>query len=379
MPSQIFAVSSKIYKFVSRNHKNRYIQTMRNTILAVIALCSAIALHAQTEIEPFVPGVTADGVRYYLPRTAFRVVFTIEKTETVPGRFSKYAYKYLHLQDVPTQPGTSYRILSIELQPYGIPDKTKAYSVRLKPRTIAPMVTLTPDGILVGINADTTPETLPQLPSDQPAPAPVDSRRYMTQEMLMATSNAKLAELVADEIYNIRDSRNALIRGEADNTPKDGEQLQLMLSSLEAQETALCTMFSGQTLRSIHVSHMQLIPETLADKTLLCRFSRRFGLVDSDDLSGEPIYLSITRADTMPDSVPEAAAREKKRPQGIYCNVPVPATFTIYDATGQYTSATFPVAQFGTTELLSSALFDKNATTSVTFHQSTGGVKEIRK
>ena len=352
---------------------------MRKTILAVVAIFATLLLHAQTEIEPFVPGVTTDGVRYYLPRTAFRVVFTIEKTETTPGQFSRYAYKYLHLQNVPTQPGTEYRILKIELQPYGIPDKTKAYSVRLKPRTIAPMVGLTRDGILLGINVATTEEELPPLPLAQAAPAPVDGHRYMTQEMLMATSTAKLAELVADEIYNIRDSRNALVRGEADNTPKDGEQLQLMLNNLEAQETALCAMFSGQTLKSTQVSHMQLTPSDPSDKILLCRFSRRYGIVDSDDLSGEPVYLSIRRADSMPDSVPETAAREKKRPQGIYCNVPVPATFTIYDATGQYTSSTFPVAQFGTVELLSSALFDKNVTTGVTFHQSTGSVREIRK
>ena len=33
------------------------------------------------------------------------------------------------------------------------------------------------------------------------------------------------AELVAKEIYSIRESKNALLRGEADNMPKDGAQL----------------------------------------------------------------------------------------------------------------------------------------------------------
>ena len=35
----------------------------------------------------------------------------------------------------------------------------------------------------------------------------------------MSNSSAKMAELVAKEIYSIRESKNALLRGEADNIP----------------------------------------------------------------------------------------------------------------------------------------------------------------
>ena len=34
-------------------------------------------------------------------------------------------------------------------------------------------------------------------------------------------------------------SKNALLRGEADNMPKDGAQLKLMLDNLNQQETAM--------------------------------------------------------------------------------------------------------------------------------------------
>ena len=352
---------------------------MRNILLAVFIALYALGVCSQTEIEPFVPGVTTDGVRYFLPRTAFRVVIIVEKTVTIPGELNKYAYKYMHLPNVPTQTTTEYRIKSIELQPYGIPDKTKAYSIKLKPRTVAPMLSLTRDGVLMGINTEVSEDVLPQLPEAVPAPALLNARKYMNQEMLMASSTAKLAELVAEEIYEIRSSRNDLVRGEADNTPKDGEQLQLMLRNLDDQDAALSTMFSGQVSKSTEVYHMQLNPNSPVDKMPLCRFSRSFGLVGSDDLSGEPVYVSIMRTDTMPDSVAIAANQDKKRQQGIFCNVPVPATFTVFDASQQYTCITIPVAQFGTTDLLGAAYFDKNATTTVVFHQSTGGVKEIKK
>lgn len=61
----------------------------------------------------------------------------------------------------------------------------------------------------------------------------------------MASSTAKMAELVAKEIYNIRESKNALLRGQADNMPSDGAQLKIMLDNLNAQEEAMTQMFSG--------------------------------------------------------------------------------------------------------------------------------------
>ena len=68
-----------------------------------------------------------------------------------------------------------------------------------------------------------------------PAQKKVNPKDFLTEEILMASSTAKMAELVAKEIYNIRESKNALVRGQADNMPKDGAQLKLMLDNLEEQ------------------------------------------------------------------------------------------------------------------------------------------------
>ena len=38
----------------------------------------------------------------------------------------------------------------------------------------------------------------------------INPRDFLTEEILMAGSTAKMAELVAKEIYNIRESKNAL-------------------------------------------------------------------------------------------------------------------------------------------------------------------------
>ena len=84
---------------------------------------------AQTMIEEFVPGSTVEGVNYFLPKTALRVVVTAEKEVVIPGEYNMYAYKYMRMQDVPLQTSVTWRLKDIMLQPYGVPDKSKAYSL----------------------------------------------------------------------------------------------------------------------------------------------------------------------------------------------------------------------------------------------------------
>ena len=345
------------------------------TALLAAPLCS----NAQTETERFIPGSTLEGVCYYLPRTALRVVVKAECTVTRPGDFAKYAFKYLRLQDVPTQATVTWRIVSVELQPYGVPDKNKAYTIHLKGRTVAPLVGLSRDGILLSINTDADETSLPALPEGIPAPKPVNPRDYMNQEMLSAGSVSKMAQLVAQEIYDIRDSRNALIRGEADNTPKDGAQLQLMLDQMDKQTAALESLFKGTQETSTIVRSLSVIPSEVTEKMLLCRFSQKLGLVNSDDLSGEPIYLSIENMETLPAVVEDEATDRKlaKVDKGVFYNVPARMKATVFSAQQTFTSLETPMGQFGNVLMLSNTLFDKKTTTKVTFFQQSGGVKDV--
>lgn len=103
-------------------------------------------------------------------------------------------------------------------------------------------------------NSKTTPTIQPKVTGNTPN---VNPRDFLTEEILMSNSTAKMAELVAKEIYSIRESKNALLRGEADNMPKDGAQLKLMLDNLTLQERAMTEMFAGKvtTEEKIYTSH----------------------------------------------------------------------------------------------------------------------------
>ena len=94
------------------------------TLLCGLALCTLGAV-AQTEVSPYVPGATVEGVTYYLPRTALRLVVVAEKQVYTPGEFSKYADRYLRLSQIIQEPYTKWSIKSIDMVPYGVPDPQK--------------------------------------------------------------------------------------------------------------------------------------------------------------------------------------------------------------------------------------------------------------
>ena len=347
-------------------------------ILHVLLIMPHTAV-AQTEVEPFVPGSTLEGVTYYLPRTAFRVTVICEKTTIRPGDFYKYADRYLRLQDVPTEESVRWSLKSITFEPYGKPDRNKAYSIKLKSRTVAPLVGLSRDGLLLSINCDADESFLPDLPKPEKGPAPENPRTYMTQEILSAGSTTKMAELCAQEIYDIRDSKNALIRGEADNTPKDGAQLKLMLDQLDRQASVLESLFSGTSQTDTEVFSFFFDPQQETDREVLFRFSEKLGVLDSDNLAGEPVCVSVKAMETIPAAVPseETAKKRAKMTQGVFYNIPVRAKVRVTYGGQEFVSMETPLAQFGTVEMLSNTLFDKKTTTQVTFFQTTGGTKDI--
>ncbi len=346
------------------------------------ALCLLIACagaKAQTDVSYYQPGVTVEGVTYFLPRTALRITVEAEKTVVTPGELNKYAFRYMRLQGVPTERKTTWVIKNVTIEPYGVPDKTKAFSILLKGRTTAPLVSLTKDGILLSINTQKAEETLPPVPKGTPANAVLNPRTYMSQEILSAGSSAKMAELCAQQIYDTRESRNDLIQGEATNAPKDGAQLQLMLDQIDTQTEALQQLFSGTTEKSTEYFSLDYVPTKETDKDVLFRFSSVSGVVDSDDLSGAPVYISVRNTGNLPQSSANSETDKKKAKldKGVRYNVPAREKVTVYDSDYDYCTQEVSMGQFGYVEILGEALFDKKTTMSALFYQENGGLQKL--
>lgn len=346
---------------------------MKRKTIGLAALLLAAGAHAQTEVTTGIMRGKDYGVTYLLPKTEIEIVVEATKHTYMPGEFCKYADRYLRLNNVATDPSIHWTIDKVQTRVTGVPDKERAYFVKLKDKTVAPLMELTEDGIVRSINM---PLDSRSTPVARPAAAAVqevtDPRKFLTEEILMASSRAKMAELVAKEIYNIRESKNALLRGEADNMPQDGAQLKIMLDNLNLQERAMTEMFAG-TLKEEHQTFtIRLTPKEM-DREVAFRFSKRLGVVANDDLAGEPYYISVS--DLKTPAIPEDDG--KKKVDGVAYNVPGRARITLTGNNKKLFDAELPVTQFGTIEYLAPVLFNKNSTVKVLFDTATGGLIKV--
>ena len=365
--------SKMLFSKTTTNHA----KNMKRYSLLFFALTVSLLGYAQTTVLPFTPGITPEGITYYLPKTELSVTITATRTTQIPGDLNAYAKHYLKLNNVTQEKETEWKIDKVEVIPFGTPDTSKVYSIPLKKSTIAPLVSLTKSGLILSVNKKTDEEANPQAPNiDKTEKSNLNPRDYMSQEILQAGNTTKMAELTANEIYDIRESRSELSKGQADNLPKDGEQLKIMLNQLNTQETALLQLFKGTTETETKTFTLTYYTSQNQKKAILCRFSDQKGIVGKDNLVGEPVYIDITDMKTIPAEQTDGK-KKKTEEQSVRYNIPSDVNVKIYTREDKLVDITTPMAQFGKVEILSSELFNKRTDTQVLFQQTTGGIKEV--
>ncbi|MCR5130197.1 MAG: DUF4831 family protein [Prevotella sp.] len=339
--------------------------------LAALLLCCFVTLGMWAQ--------PVEGTSYYLPQTAMKFTLMVEKSVYEPGELAGYAQRYMKMNDVKMEATTEHRIIDIKMNTFAQPDSAKHFTLILDKRTSISGIARTDDGILLAINAapKTTTEPVPFQPARKPKA--LNPRDFMNEDILTAGSTAKMAQLIAQEIYDIRDSRNQLQRGQAEFMPKDGQQLRIMMDGLDTQERALRQMFEGVTTCDTTEVTIVYVPTKNVDRELFFRFSRHFGLVDNDDLAGVPYYITIS-AEGSADSEAENQGKEKKGKDdiGLMVNMPVKVLATLYRENKQVDRYEFNAGQFGTMESLSGALFGKKQTSKIVLNPLTGGIESIK-
>lgn len=354
---------------------------IRNSVLMLCLALGTTPLMAQSTSAPYQAGITKDAVSYWLPKTQLTVTVTVQKQTFKPGEFSRYAERYLRLNDVKDKAEEVWSISGISVSATGIPDKDKLYTLSFPAKGNRPYIELTNDGIIQAVNTQVEESSAPAAPAPaKNAAKKLNPQEFMTEEILMAGSTAKMAELTAKEIYNIRESRNAITRGQADFVPTDGESLKFMLESLSAQEEALLTLFNGTSETEEITYTINVTPQESVSKQLLFRFSSKLGVLPVDNLAGEPVWIDIT--DRNMTQVYSAAKKSqtgssKKEPPFLYYRIPGRAIIKVYNNRTEFIEKELQIAQFGSVEVVSTTLMGKNADTKITFDTTTGNVKSI--
>jgi hypothetical protein len=353
---------------------------MKNFIV-IASLLLTVPLIAQTKVvKKNAVKSNNFGVTYTLPLTTFIVDAEVTKVTSKAGPYYKYAEKYLGVKEVITEDKTLYLIDKITLQNKGIPDKDNTFIVEFKSGTLAPYVYLTEEGMLCTINAEfeTLQNEADSVKKKKAAPASVTPASVLSEELLMAGSTAKQAEVAAKQIYRIRESRLNILTGEADNLPPDGEAMKLVIEQLEQQERALTNLFTGVVTKESSTSTFTIHPTGDMDKEILFRFSDLLGVLDADDLGGAPVYLNLTATEKAPVLDPKEAEKKEKSMKGIIYNIPGKASIEIKLNNKTLYKGEEQVTQFGSKESLApSMLEDKKAPVKVYFYPETGAIKQI--
>lgn len=140
-------------------------------------------------------------------------------------------------------------------------------------------------------------------------------------------------------------------------------------------------MFTGIKTREDKLFTAVILPEGNNTESVVMRFSQKLGILSSDNLAGEPMYIKIENSNPVQASVMDSEeGKKKKAPKGIIYNIPAKANVMLtFKGKTLFEDNNMMFAQFGNTELLVNDLFNKKVNTRVIFDTVTGGIQKIDK
>lgn len=351
-----------------------------NLLISAVMIAGAATAGAQTTQKLVASKANEYGLIYSLPRTVVDITIEAVHTERQPGEFYNYAKLKLGSNAI-TKPSRSVAIKSVTITPRGVADDSNRWLVQFKSGS-TPYFILDENGCPVAVNTDNVPEKdaveLPVAVAASPTPLETPAAaQAVTQEMTLSSSLSKRADLAAQRIFELRENRSDLISGQADNTPPDGKSLQLALDNLSAQEAALTAMFTGteKTYTTVYTTTFEPDSEAISNE-IFARLSPVDGVVDADDLSGAPIYISLDILEQGELPVDEKGQTKTFPKDGLAYNIPGRALLTLTYEGERIASAEIPLAQLGVTFGLDPKLFsDKKRPSKLTLDPTTGAIK----
>ena len=295
---------------------------------------------------------------YALPKTELCIVLETEKTTQTPGMFFRYSERYLATKKVILEEKTTYTLKSIKIITRAIPDPARTFSFIPSGTLQTYHLSVNSAGILCGVNvpvdAEVEPSTKSVVTANDNSASTSNGLLPLGEEYMMAGSEAKLAEGAAKQIYRIRESRMSLITADIDKLPADGDSFKSMLDGMNKMEREMTELFVGKTIKETQVQTLYLTPVNAVANDVLFRLSAIKGLVNADDLSGTPYYITITPS-TIKKNPNDPRARNEKA--GLWYVLPAATQITIGDGVNTVFSGQFSIPQFGITIPLAESLF----------------------
>jgi len=350
-------------------------------ILFILLIFNVLQINAQTNVLQVGKGTLPQNyISYFLPQTEIVVEVNVKRTIQKSGRFANFAKRLLALNNVITSNSEKYELESVNISYNILPDTLKNFAVEINAKTTAYNLHLSPNRIIKGVNVAST--SLNAQEGDRkgtPLQASPDTTllfdySLLSEDALMATSEARMAEFAARQIFKIRESRMEILSGEGIIEILSGESekeinvsaLQVVLNELDKMEKELVALFEGKSITFTETKTFRIIPKTAMENEVIFRFSQLLGIVEKDDLAGRPITMSVLPQN---DNLNLNEQEKKVKKFGIFYNVSSSAQVAIFDGNKTLAENNLLFSQFGTLNFLPAELFN-NKNTQVIFTES---------
>jgi hypothetical protein len=325
---------------------------MNRTFLIIALLASTMLVKAQLSTEPLRSAKdTANGMIYTLPRTLLEFEVDIRQTDETPGQYFQYAERFLGTKDFIQEKNSKFEITGVRVKVKAIADPSQIFLISSGKKGKDFRFDWSPEGFLLAINGKEEPkhrvpvvsETGKETPSSAPKDWETRPNSIYTKEMQLAGSTAKMAELAANQLFTIREARLNLLTQDVDHTPSDGRAYEITLSELNRAEQFYLELFQGTKTVVYQTVRFQVNPET-EKRDVLFRFSSLVGVLDKNNLGGDPYFLTIKRLPSEADAIRQDAEPSQK---GIYYRIPGKASIQLSDGKNNLFSDSFTINQFG--------------------------------
>ncbi|MFW9597881.1 MAG: DUF4831 family protein [Paludibacter sp.] len=322
-------------------------------------------------------GSNSSGLVYSLPKTELVLLLKIEKTSSKPGIFYQYSERYLATNKIITDESVRYRIVSAEISTQALPDSKRTFQLTPDKKSNLNLLSVNNKGLLCGINVSpiSTKNSFSNTDFHAPKEAVNQPLLPLGEEYMLAGSVAKLAEGAAKQIYRIRESRLSLLTGDLEHLPSDGKSTQLMLDGLNKAEKELTELFIGSTVTSTETKIITISPEKPMSDEIVFRFSAHKGLVEKDDLSGNPYFISINPEQQISQSVSQGKHTEQNV---LYTVNPVATKVLLSDGSKPLCTYQTLMPQFGSLIQVPAAVLEQ-LNVKISVDPSTGRLLSITK
>ncbi len=370
--------------------------------LCWVVLLTAISLTAGAQKKK--ESGTLVNVNYCLPKVAYELEVSMERTTYIPGPYRDFARQELGLTPEIVEAEERWKIAGIAIRPLYLPDGKALYSVSASGDYGPLALSLSAEGFLAGVMAGkgevfNQPQQVEYMAEDDVETDGIDiiklntynhlkevlDTNYTFQEIdgemkkiwdpivryAPKTESDNVREAVS-EIFRIRSERVKLL--DAGNEVADGKSLEIILREYDRMEANYLSLFMGRKETRQVKRVVTCVPLQADEPVVAFRFSEKEGITDPKNVSAQAYLLKISDV-VVPASKP---VEEDATGPALYYRVPAVGELQLWNGKSKIMNFRTIVPQLGEIKKIPLEVIG-NEGLMLEFYPQFGSLKSVRK